>query len=436
MVRRTTRAVAQAAAATALGAWLLAACEAHLDVLRPAPSDHQDAGSTLTDASPRIPDSEVPPPDATARDATPSPDVTPPPDAMPPPNHAVTEIRAAYSDTCAIAAGSVYCWGLLPDGTTTSLPKRIPGAAAGVFQHVSGGATAHCATRTSGIVFCWGTNDRGELGQGDRTPRATPTRVSLPGATGLVSAKFAVFCTRLDDGRLECWGQNDEGQMGQSDVGMPQDALTPIAVESASDWVDVSSGQGHVCGVRAPGMLYCWGRNTDGELGQGSGASIQLRTPTRVEDAQDWTSVVAGQGHTCGLRGGRLYCFGNGADGQLGITPRANQSSPVQIGDGTDWRSVSTDTFHGCGIRGTGTLWCWGRNAEGQLGTGDVSDRDTPAQIGSESNWAEVSVGRFHTCARRSDGTAWCTGANDDGQLGTSDTDRRNVFTEVVWGAG
>ncbi|HEX4339554.1 MAG TPA: hypothetical protein VH062_26790 [Polyangiaceae bacterium] len=403
-----------------------AACEARLDVLSPAGSTPRDGGATPIDA--RVVD---------------IPDATPPPDAMPslpdvvmPPDHTVTELVASYADTCAIANGTLYCWGLLPDASTTLSPTRIAGAVAGVYRHVSNGETAHCVTRDSGLAYCFGTNDRGELGQGDRTARNTPARVSLPASTGVVAGKFASFCTRIDDGRLYCWGQNDEGQMGQADVGAPQDALTPVQVGTATDWLGVATGQGHVCGVRAPGELYCWGRNTDGELGQGDGASVQLRAPARVQSAQDWTSVVAGQGHTCGIRSGRLYCFGNGGDGQLGVTPRASSNVPVEVGNGTDWLSVSTDTFHGCGIRGAGTLWCWGRNAEGQLGTGDVVDRDTPTQVGTDSNWVAVSVGRFHTCARRSDGTAWCTGANDDGQLGTGDLDRRDVFTQVTWGSG
>jgi len=433
----------------ALGATLFAACEAHLDVLGPAAAGRHDGGSggsAEMDSTAREHDASAGRRDASfvMRDARPPPDVSPPlPDVAPPidvtepPNHAVTELRASYSDTCAIAGGTLYCWGSLPDGSKVSVPQRVPGSAAGAFRHVSGGATAHCATRASGLVYCFGSNDRGELGQGDRTARGTPTLVSLPGASEVVAGKFDAFCSRIADGRLECWGQNDEGQMGEGDSGMPKDALTPVRVESASDWLGVAAGQGHVCGIRAPGALYCWGRNTDGELGQGAVSYVQVRTPTRVQDASDWTTVVAGQNHTCGLRApGRLFCFGSGADGQLGMSPRANTNVPTQVGDGTDWRSFDTDTFHGCGIRGSGTLWCWGRNAEGQLGTGDVADRDTPTQIGSESSWADVSVGRFHTCARRTDGSAWCTGANDGGQLGTADNDRRNVFTEVVWGPG
>jgi len=418
-----------------LGAALVAACESRLDVISPefdarssgGAEPARDAGHVVRDASPSVHDAALPPRDGSR----------PPPDVATLPDHAVTDLRASTSNTCAVAGGTLYCWGLLADGSTATIPMRVPDSAAGIFRAVSGGAGARCATETAGTVVCWGSNDRGELAQGDRVSRTTPTRVALPGSTHAVAGRFDSFCTRLDDGRLECWGQNDEGQMGQSDPEGSSDALEPVRVEMATDWTDVDTGQGHTCGIRGSGALYCWGRNTDGELGQGTGASIQIRTPTLVPGTQDWTSVVAGQNHTCGLRSpGRLYCFGNGSDGQLGISPRTSTDVPVQVDDATDYRVVSTDTFHGCGIRGAGTLWCWGRNAEGQLGTGDTKDRDTPTQIGLDVDWADVTVGRFHTCARRTDGTAWCTGANDTGQLGTGDTERRDVFTLVVWPPG
>ena len=416
----------------------LAACESRLDVITPN-AVRQDGGAgahpdvsvhgfdaapPLHDASGVVHDATPPVHDAAVR----------PPDVVKPPGHAVTVLRASTSDTCAVATGTLYCWGKLADGSTSSVPARVAGVPDGAFRSVSGGATAHCATRTTGAVSCWGSNDRGELGQGDRTARTTPALVALHGSTRDVAGRYDVFCTRLDDGHLECWGQNDEGQMGQSDVGTPMDALVPVQVESATDWLAASTGQGHVCGIRAPGALYCWGRNTDGELGQGSGAPVQLRTPTLVAGANDWTTVVAGQNHTCGLRGtGALYCFGSGEFGQLGVEPRASTAVPVRVGDVSDYRVVSTDTFHGCAIRASGALYCWGRNAEGQLGLGDMNDRNTPAEVGTDTDWADVSVGRFHTCAVRTDGTAWCTGANDNGQLGTADTNRRDVFTPVVW---
>jgi alpha-tubulin suppressor-like RCC1 family protein len=425
-----------------LGALLIASpgCEAQLDVLQPASgalSKDSGAGGDMG----RVPDARPPPPDVVTKppDARPPPPdvVTKPPDVLVEPSHSVTDLQASFEDTCAVAAGTLYCWGARPDGVAVLTPKRVEGSAAGVFGRVSGGNKAHCATRTSGGAFCWGKNDRGQLGQGDRVDRTVPARVSLPQSAPSVSGKFESFCARLEDSRLGCWGQNDEGQMGQSDTGMPQDRLIPVQVEMATDWLDVGVGQGHVCGIRSPGALYCWGRNTNGELGLGPGAFDQLRTPTLVAGTQDWTLIVAGQGHTCGIRApGRLYCFGDGQLGQLGIEPRASSNVPLRIGDADDWRVVDIDTFHSCGIRGAGTLWCWGRNIEGQLGVGDVNDRDVPTRVGNDSDWADVSTGRFHTCARKTDGTAWCTGTSDGGRLGNGDLERRSTMTPVIWGAG
>jgi alpha-tubulin suppressor-like RCC1 family protein len=231
--------------------------------------------------------------------------------------------------------------------------------------------------------------------------------------------------------------------MGQPDTVLAPDAdaLLPIQIPGGSDWIDADAGQGHACGIRKPGRLFCWGRNTTAELGQGSTMPAQLRTPTRVADAEDWLTVSTGQDFTCGLRApGSLHCFGDNSEGQLGVGDRAVHDSPTRTGTDEDWTAIDIDTFHGCGIRKPGTLWCWGRNAEGQLGTGTFTDEppapgaahDAPVRVGTDSDWVQISTGRFHTCGRRVDGSLWCTGANDDGRLGTGDSKRRNVMTRVV----
>jgi alpha-tubulin suppressor-like RCC1 family protein len=195
----------------------------------------------------------------------------------------------------------------------------------------------------------------------------------------------------------------------------------------------VSAGQGHGCGIRSSsatgGELWCWGRNTDGELGQGDGAGGQLRSPVRVGTANDWVDVDCGQGTTCGVRAdGSLWCWGDNDWGQVGTAPSGAVSSPRKA-DGTGYASVETDTFHTCARTLEGNLFCMGRNIEGQLGVDDTSDRSTPTLVAGASTWEQGSTGRFFTCARSTTGTIACTGANESGQLGTGDTDRRRILS-------
>ncbi len=239
-------------------------------------------------------------------------------------------------------------------------------------------------------------------------------------------------CWIAEDSSLWCWGENDEGQLGQGDRN--NNYLSPTQVETATDWLIIATGQGHTCGIRQPGTLWCWGRNTDGELGMGTGAPAQLRVPTQTGVDNDWVHIAAGQQHTCGIRKpGTLWCWGRGSSSQLGIAGKPSPvRTPTKIGNANNWADVAVNTLHTCGVQTDGTLWCWGRGVEGQLGLAIAQETEIPTQVGSDTDWATVSTGRFHSCATKDSGTIWCTGPNANGQLGTGDMDSREQFTEVV----
>jgi alpha-tubulin suppressor-like RCC1 family protein len=400
----------------------LAGCEAHVDVLGAAKSDQgpRDAG---TGGAPPLPDA-IPPP---------QPEAAPPlPDAIPPQTNVVfTDLGSGNNDTCGVAGSALYCWGRTASGRMRLVPERV--GTAEVWRRVSNGRGAHCAERTTGSVYCFGLNDEGQLGQGDTTTRETPAFVNL--AARMVQGRAKSFCAVLETGELHCWGANEEGQLAQNDPfpGDGVDRLSPVQVETDTDWNAVDVGQGHGCGIRAGGDLYCWGRDDKGQCGLGDQSPGQTRYPQPVAAfPTGWTAVSTGQNNTCGIRApGALFCFGIGEFGALGLGDRNNRLVPTQVGTLEDWIGIDVDTFHTCGIRAPGTLWCWGRNDEGQLGTGDLTVRDVPTRVDDRTDWVQVTTGQFHTCARRRDGSVWCAGENEDGRLGTGDVDRRNVFTRI-----
>ncbi|MFS8067963.1 MAG: RCC1 domain-containing protein, partial [Byssovorax sp.] len=230
-------------------------------------------------------------------------------------------------------------------------------------------------------------------------------------------------------------GANGEGQLAQDDPfpGVGVDRGEPVQVGADFDWLLADAGDGHTCGIRAPGSLWCWGRNSDGELGLGAGSPIQTRTLSRTGDAEDWRDVRIGQQTSCGLRGaGSLYCWGGNDFGEAGLGDTARRDVPTRVGDGDDWTVISLDTFHACGVRADGSLHCWGRNIEGQLGLGDADARLAPTRVDMATDWVSVAAGRFHTCALKRDRSVLCTGQNDVGQLGLGDIESRTTFTPVV----
>ncbi len=347
---------------------------------------------------------------------------------------------AGQTFSCALAQGTGFCWGnnvqgALGSGDRQSSLVAVPIVGGAAFDELALGEAHSCGLEhTSGRVMCWGYDANGQLGLGDTASRAMPVVVALPGPASHVTVGYVHSCAVLRDGALYCWGATDEGELGLDDMVGARDALSPTRVGQANDWKYVSAGQGHTCGIRGKGSVYCWGRNTEGELGVGGGMPIQLRAPARAGTFDDFTTLDLGQDDSCGLRAdGSLWCWGSPGNGKLTGSPNGpSLEAPTQIGSDTDWIAVSTDVFTTCAIKRSLALYCWGRNVEGQLGVGDTNDRATPTPTGDGRAWASVGVGRFHVCAQTTDHAVYCAGADESGQLGQNDLLRRSRFSPVV----
>ncbi len=360
------------------------------------------------------------------------------PGLVPGPTGTTVVVDSGDAHTCGVIDGTLYCWGDNQSGALglDDFESRTTPTAVGTelgWTAVGAGGDFTCALR-NGVVWCFGGGSSGQLGAGEFTSSAVPLEVSLPSSAEVISVGSEHACVILDDGRLYCWGQNTEGQLAQEDpwTGPGVNSAVPLPVAPGETFVQVSTGQGHTCAIRADGTLWCWGRNTSGELGLGEGSAGQLRLPAQVGSSADWEHIAAGQGHTCGIRSGELYCWGVNSAGQLGVALEGPVFDPELVVGVVDPASVSVDTFHTCAIRIDGSLLCWGRNIEGQLGDGTIDAKDVPTPALPVDAWDLVSAGRFHTCGVRQ-GAVLCTGENQPGRLGTGDTERRREFTETAY---
>ena len=347
-----------------------------------------------------------------------------------------TAVSIANSHVCAIAGGALYCWGAnaegrLGVGDTNARTSPVRVGTDGTWQSVAVGERSSLALKQDGTLWSFGANEVGQLGLGDFAARQVPTRVGDRGDWTAIATRFNHACGLAHDGTLWCWGANSEGQLGQDDSpGSATNRPVPTQVTTDRDFAFVDAGDGHTCAVRTGGTLWCWGRNSEAELGQGSSDPLQIRRPTQVGVATDWQAVQSGQNFTCGLRAGGVLCWGAANTAIPGAAPGSIVGSPLAIAGLSGIVALSINTFGGCVIDGAGGGDCWGRNAEGQLGLGDMDDRLTPTAL-PLSSWTRISAGRFATCGVRL-GAVWCTGDNSAGQLGQGDLVRRTTLTEVV----
>lgn len=195
----------------------------------------------------------------------------------------------------------------------------------------------------------------------------------------------------------------------------------------------LSAGQVHACLARA-GLVYCWGDNTDGQLGTGD--KTRQLVPVLVPGSEGVVQVAAGGQHTCFLtRDGVVSCFGSNALGQLGHVAPAEQLSPAVVALPARATSIDAAYGHTCAVLETHELYCWGENVETQLGQGDAPDENhpDPVQVMLPDPVLGVACGQGHTLAFTANAVyAW--GRNTAGQcgLGEGQPTRVRVPTAVA----
>lgn len=354
--------------------------------------------------------------------------------AVPPLN---VDLGAGQDHALVIRDGALYGFGMndraqlgLGSPSAPTFPATRIGQQRRWIQAVAGSQSG-CALDADRALWCAGGNDNGQLGVGDTSPRTA--LATLAGRYSSVALRFEHACAIGLDASLWCWGSNAEGNLGQDDGGrILGDAPRPIAVAAGRSFAQVTSGQGHSCAIETSGALWCWGRNSDGELGLGPGQDGQIRAPREVTPGRSWRAVSAGQNFSCGIDAeGRLHCWGSNDNAELGLGDLSPRDTPTPLSPDTDWISLSVNTFHGCAIKADHSLYCWGRNVEGQLGLGDTDVRLSPARVPGAADWITVGAGRFFTCAAKNDRSIWCAGKNEEAQLGLEDLSRRSTLTRL-----
>lgn len=264
------------------------------------------------------------------------------PTAVPAPAGArFTALSAGGYHTCGLTtAGAAYCWGLnyrgeVGDGTTTnqSAPTAVGTPAGVTFVALTVGGAHTCGLTAAGAAYCWGDNGNGQVGDGTATNRTAPTPLTVPDGVGYVAltAGNEHTCGLTPAGAAYCWGRNQRGQLGDSTTtnrGTP----TRVAAPPGVAFVALTAGGNHTCGRTRTGAAYCWGANESGELGDGTAADRLAPTAVAAPPGVAFAALSAGSVHSCGLTGaGAAYCWGDNGTGEIGDGTTTQRLTPTPV---------------------------------------------------------------------------------------------------------
>jgi len=314
----------------------------------------------------------------------------------------------------AVNGGNVWTWGHNISGqlgndsiVTSTTPIQVPGLT-GITAIAAGGkhTLALAADKT---VWAWGENSNGQLGNGTTVNSLVPVQV-LNGAqplSGIVAiAAGGHFSLALkEDGTVLAWGSNVTGELGNNSTvnsSLPVQVLTVVPPANSSESSSaprtltgitaIAAGGSHVLALDQNGVVWSWGYNFYGQLGDGTTkerlTAVKVVVPTGVVGKIN--AVSAGLDHSAALLNGTVYAWGYNYYGQVGNgaalssdTPVKSPSAVIQQGGGVFTNIVAvTATGHHCIAQSDdGRVWTWGRNTYGQLGNNSIHSLSSAVAI-------------------------------------------------------
>jgi alpha-tubulin suppressor-like RCC1 family protein len=364
-------------------------------------------------------------------------------------------VAVGIDHTCGVLfSGDVFCWGGNPFGQLgtgdpggRSIPSLVT-LPAKATRVVAGLGHTCALTGPPSEVYCWGQNNKGQLGpatEGGTSLSPLPVFGGQAPPIDEIHASESATCVRTSMGDILCWGSGENGVNGSA-TQQPSSTPLPIATGGTNP-VPASQfamGGQHGCliGGQPDGTqaVFCWGSNSRGQLGVGqsstalSFSAIALPTSAILLGAG---GILAGKDHSCYFDGSAMRCWGDNTQGQFSLLATTQAAlSPGSLGSvvlpsflafGTT--SLARSSAFSSGAMG-GASYAWGANQSGQLGIAAAPYSDDYA-AGLHPGGGTVAVGPEHGCVIDLDGRLLCAGAGTKGQLGSGKNENSSTFQEV-----
>jgi alpha-tubulin suppressor-like RCC1 family protein len=329
-------------------------------------------------------------------------------------------------------------WGRLGHGThamvaaNEMVPRPIDALDRMVVVQVAVGKEHSMALSNDGKVFTWGSGRDNILGHGegdDILGQLVPKQLAdLGGVKSIAAGDVHSLAVVGDEGRVYAWGSNDEGQLGQGDHGEDTDRSVPTRVPGVSGAAEVATGSEHTLVLCRDGTVMSCGSNSAGQLGLGGdvGRLVAILTSFEVVNGLPWgvVAVDAGDMHSIAvtLEGAAVYTWGSGS-----ATGRAQDRSTREdmpnivtgggLGDAVVVH-VAAGHQHSMALTATGELWTWGHGDKGQLGHGTKESSGVPRVVNGTGVVTGMTGGLYHSLLTTATGSVLSFGDNIDSDFG------------------
>ena len=401
--------------------------------------------------------SETPPPEVSATQP-PTPATAPTTTSTTIPQPLVDNIAVVTqnSRTCSLHSdGTVSCWGGYPfdqDGNRIRFDHDIPNRIVNITNAISiTSSRIHaCVIHADQTVSCWGHNSNGQLGDGttDNSSSKKPVKAQNISDAIDISAGYGHSCVLHVGGAVSCWGSNEFGQLGNGETA---DSYVPAQVGGIVDAAAVAAGEDHSCALHAGGAVSCWGSNEFGQLGNGT--ADDSATPVRVQGITDAVTIAAGYRYSCTIHtDGEVSCWGSNRFGTLGhgetIDHYDFSANPARVPGVSQTVSLHTDNQYLCALRADNTAMCWGYDKYGIFSDTDGSGADitAPTELYHSRYITSMSAGGGYICVIHTDTTVYCWGYDrihmigenweeeqvTDGKLGRAYTDPNRNLAYII----
>jgi alpha-tubulin suppressor-like RCC1 family protein len=316
-----------------------------------------------------------------------------------------------------------------------------------IIVQVAPGNNFGLALDSNGIIYGWGLNNSGQLGNGTNISSNTPILVDTSGVlsgktitnvyAGLASG-YALDST----GTLYSWGLNTYGNLGNNSL---INTNTPgIVIMPSTTFVKVIATR-YVCyALGADGNIYAWGNGINGSLGSISlGSSIPIPVDnTGVLAGKTIVNIGSCNGDSDSSSGyaidnnGVVYGWGDNTFGQLSDGTNINRPSPIVCGGAIIGKIITKISSHGTGavycIDNNGVLYCCGNNDSGQLGINNNINQDTFVQVQTDYKFIDVDGYRLSMIGLTTENTLVACGDNNNYQLGVGSPGNKSTLKPVL----